>query len=531
MTNRADSSRRVRIAAILLGIAAAAWILYCPERPDRVFRALPPNCQLVTEHDQLARGWSERLGNPVLVQTLEGFGVRKAGELASDTNTLRIVRLVTGTRSLIGWSPALGPSAAPTWVGASWVGLRGRLFQLMLWARWIPGAGRLVRSPGGSLYLPLSESGDAEGAELALAFALRENVLLATLGPDPDAVRVLDWRLMRDAPLGAAFGASEPWTTPLTGPMRGWLSADAAAAYMPLRAPLSFEVVTWSPERIRLDLRLQPADLTWQTWRLAGRCAMLDALADAPPKALLVAPAGPVRHLLKSWFPGVPTSDPRAASDEQDACAYLTSQVYGGRFFGIALPAMHVLMPWPAAPDERLVPALIDTANRRFRLGLSAREPVPPVAGRILVDSARLGALGRTRDADCLAVEQRPGWLRLTSAAGSLDAQREAAVTGQADWRDAWQATCGQEEPIGLLWLDAPAVAHEASRAMTVYRLVSSLSRRAQDEVQEARLQQAVDALQACAAAGRIRVIAGRDGAWLALRIETAGAGVLPAAP
>ncbi len=521
-------NRWARVAAIALGLAAAAWVLYCPERPDRVFRALPPNCLLVTEHDELARGWSDRLGNPVLVQILEGFGVRKAGELATDTNTVRIVRLVTGKRSLIGWSPALGPSETPTWVGASFVGLRGRIFQLMLWARWIPGAGRLVRSPGGSLYLPLHASEGSDGPEVALAFALRENVLLATLGPDPDAVRVLDWRLMRDAPLGPVFGTGEPWSLPLAGPMRGWLAAEAADAYVPLRAPLSFDVAAWSPAKIRLDLRLQPADPAWQTWRLVGRCAMLDALADDPPRVLLVAPAGPVRRLLEAWLPGVRASARPAAGEEQDTCAYLTNQAYGGRFFGIALPAAHLLMPWPAAPDARLVPTLIDAANRRFRLGLAVRDSVPPMADRTLVDSARLGVLGRTRDADCLAVEQRPGWLRLASAAGSLDAQRAAAVTGQADWRAAWQAACAQPEPIGLLWLDAPAVAQEASRVMTVYRLVASLSRRDPDGTQETRLQKVVDALHACAAAGRVRVMAGREGAWLAVRVETAGVGASP---
>ena len=78
------------------------------------------------------------------------------------------------------------------------------------------------------------------------------------------------------------------------------------------------------------------------------------------------------------------------------------------------------------------------------------REPVPPVAGRVLIDSARLGALGRTRDADCLAVEQRPGWVRLTSAAGSFDAQREAGeayIRSQAG--EGWTAVPEQYDDGG----------------------------------------------------------------------------------
>jgi len=124
-------------------LLALLWPGLAPERRDLAFRAMPANSPFVSEHLDLSRVWRERFSNPLLVRTLQGAGVDKVDEWSEDPGTIWIVRLVSGKRSLIGWSPALGPSGGPCWTGASRAGFRGPLLRAMLLVRWVPGLGRL----------------------------------------------------------------------------------------------------------------------------------------------------------------------------------------------------------------------------------------------------------------------------------------------------------------------------------------------------------------------------------------------------
>jgi hypothetical protein len=513
------SRRRVRLLVGLYVLAACAWALHCPERPDRVFRALPANCALVSEHADLARAWTARLSQPWLLQGMERFGMRHPEKLATDPGTLAIVRLVSGRRSLVGWSPALGPSARPAWVGASWVGLRGRLLQAMLRARWIPGLGRLQRSAGGSVYLPIYSDKDRTAPDLALAFALRENVLLATLGPDPDAVRTLDWRMSCDAPVPAVFGAGQPWRERQAGPMFAWVLAESFVPTLGLTEPLCLEVETWSDAKVRLTVRATPPAGAWDEWRLQRRCTALEAMPDAPPGALAVLPAAAVRHALDRLLPGMlPVV---SAAPAEDACLTLAGQPYGGRLVGISLPALTLFLPWTGG-GLAWVPRATGLLNARLKAGLAVRAPDPPVPGRTLVDCTRLSIGGRTRDADCLAIEDRPGWLAVASSAGSLDAQREAAVNGQAAWRGAWTQAKSHAGAAAFFWADLPFVAREARRLAAVYRLVSVFSG-SPDEKAGALANEVLTALDACASAGRIAVVVSQAGSTWRAEVEMGG--------
>jgi hypothetical protein len=523
-TTAADRSRRLtRLAIGLLGLAALLWILHIPERRDRVFRAMPDNSLMVSEHLELAQVWRERFDNPLLVKTLSGAGVRHAEEWAADTNIVWIVRLVSGPRSLIGWSPALGPSAKPCWTGASWVGMRGRLLNLMLLTRWIPGAGRLLTTPTGVRYLPMKSS---KMSGLKLAFALRENVLLATLGEDPEAVRTLEWRLTHDAPLAPLFVHDPaPWKRTGAVPHRAWVAPEISPWPMPLGGPVEVALRAMEPDRLGLAVRVTHTDTTLPAdgaALLTGRCAAADALAgEEAVRALLLLPHGTAQGLLARYLRGMPlppAADAAGAGD--DVCLYLSAQSYGGRLFNLAVPALTMLLPWPGDTRGWNATQMVAQVNAAMGLKLRTRVPDPPVPGRTLIDwlggSRRLRLLSGD---DCMVAERHPGWLTLCTSAASLDAQRRAPTGERCSWRAALEARrqmAGERPMGGFLWLDLAATVHELRQAMAVYRLAAAFGALRLSDEESARLERLSAALTAFEGVGRL------DAAWFteAGRIE-----------
>ncbi|MDD5707248.1 MAG: hypothetical protein PHR35_15095 [Kiritimatiellae bacterium] len=477
------SRRLIRLGLALLALAALLWLLHIPERKDRVFRAMPENSLMVSEHLDLAKVWRERLDNPMVLDAMSGAGMREAPDWMSDTNIVWIVRLVSGPRSLIGWSPALGPSGSPCWTAASWVGLRGRLLNLMLLTRWIPGVGRLQTTPSGVRYLKL-KSKKTRG--LKLAFALRENVLMSTLGVDPDSVRTLEWRFVNDAPLAPLFRCDpQPWKRTGSMPHRAWV--DPAISPVPLPADGPLEVGLREAGREHLDMIVRwpskhgataPAS---EAAALAGRCTAATALAGNSASGLLMLPYTTAQRLAQRHLPGVRLYEPSARADErEDVCLYLCSQPYGGRLFNLAVPSLTLLLPWADVTDPaRTAANLVIQLNAALDVNLTTRVPDPPVAGRTLI--SWLGG-GRRRqwlsDDACMAAEWHPGWMTLCSSAASLDAQRRADADAPGAWRDGLTARLSGAAPgtlHGYLWLDLHAAAYELTQLLSVLRIATAL--------------------------------------------------------
>lgn len=511
MVNPAANRSRLlsRLAFALLALVALLWLLHIPERRDRVFRAMPDNSLMVSEHLDLAKVWRARFDNPLLVKTLSGAGVRHVEEWAADTNIVWIVRLVSGPRSLIGWSPALGPSSKPCWTGASWVGMRGRLLNLMLLARWIPGAGRLRTTPSGVRYLPMKSS---KMIGLNLAFALRENVLLATLGEDPEAVRTLEWRLIHDAPLAPLFVHDPtPWKRTGSVPHRAWVAPGISPWPTPVGGPIEVGLRTLEPDRLGLSVRAAHTDATLPdagAAPLAGRCAAADALAgEEAVRALLLLPQGTAHGLLTRYLPGL-TPPPAAdtAAGREDACLYLSAQSYGGRLFNLAIPALTLLLPWPGDTREWNATQMVSQANAALGLKLRTRPTDPPVPGRALIDwlggSRRLRLLSGD---DCIVAERHPGWLTLCSSAASLDAQRRAPTGERCSWRAALAERlrlAGARTMGGYLWVDLAATVHELRQAVAVCRLAVAFGALRLGEEESARLERLSEWLTAFEAVG-----------------------------
>ncbi len=500
------NARPLRIGIAIFAFVILFWLGFVPERRDRVFRAMPENSVFVSEHLDLPRVWRNRFDNPLLVQTLAGAGVHRVEDWASDTNIVWIVRLVSGRRSLIGWSPSLGPSATPCWTGASWAGFRGPLLRAMLFVRWVPGLGRLQTTARGTRYLDTASKKEKARGEtgLKLGFYLRENILLATLGDDPDAVRALDWRLTRDAPLAPVFANDPaPWLKTGSAPHRAWVSPAASPITLPfLSQPVEARIDTFENDRIGLDLTVpfdaRPANRDRPT--LANRCTAADALASDAAAALLLLPASTVRAAVQDRIPALALFRAPPPPDE-DAALYLTTQPLGGRVFGLAVPAATLLYPGPNDTPGVLTQSVAHVA-RATKLKLRTYEPDYNLNRRLLIDWMGGSRHLRLAREDCVAVEQHPGWLTLCTSAASLDAQRRTRAEAPAAWRKALterHQAAGATGLNGFLWIDIAPTADELRQIYAVYRLATSLGaiRVTDDEADAMRgIQRVLDALR-----------------------------------
>ncbi len=469
--------RRLGITALVLIVLG--WLGHVPERRDRVFRAMPENSLFVSEHLNLSGVWRERFDNPLLVQTLQGAGIRKVEEWSQDTNIVWIVRLVSGRRSLIGWSPALGPGAEPCWTGASWAGWRGPLLRTMLAVRWVPGLGRLQTTEAGTRYLYTASRRRQARGEMGekVAFYLRENILLATLGDDPDAVRSLDWRVVHDAPLAPIFrGDPKPWQQSGCAPHRCWLEPAASPLPLPLTDPVEAAITKFTANEIALSLRA-PHSVALGAGSadyLSGRCAAAEALAPAAAAAILYLPATTAHAVLNSAMPGLPLVS-KAPATGSDAALYITTQALGGKVFNLGVPAMTLLYPEPTG-EAAAIEATIEMIAARSKLPLRIRPEAETTQGRRIIDWLPKNKYIRLATEDCTVVELHPGWLTLCTSLTSLEAQRRFGSGGEAAYGAMLQQVLQEWQGVsGFCWLDLLRVSDELRHIYAVYRLATSL--------------------------------------------------------
>lgn len=485
---------RKRLLHAAVAVAATILLLflagYRPERRDLVFRAMPSNSILVSEHLDIHGVWRERFSNPLISGTLAGFGVDDVEEWAEDEGIIWITRLVAGRRSLIGWTPALGPAGEPCWTGASWAGLRGPLLRAMLLVRWVPGLGRLHTTPKGTRYLEtISQRRQARGETgPKVAFYLRDNVLFATLGEDPDAALDLARRMGDDkAALATVFGRDQrPWRQTGSAPHRAWVAPphDPTPPCLTGVPPLEARVTEIRADR--LDLVVMgtmpggnaPLPTDEAAAFLTGNCTAAGALAADAAGAMVLLPAATARRAISSLLPGLPVLASGGELDEsEDAAMYITTGELGGRLVGLAVPALTLLVPASADDPGTLRESIARIADAS-RLPLRTYKQESSADGRLLVDWMGGSRHIRLAREDCIATELHPGWLIVCSSAAALDAQRRTAPEAAAPWREDLRdlsESGGGGALNGFAWIDLARTAYELRQVYAVLRLAIAL--------------------------------------------------------
>ena len=525
-------ARPLRLAVGALVLLALLWPGLAPERRDLAFRAMPANSPFVSEHLDLSRVWRERFSNPLLVRTLQGAGVHKVEEWSEDPGTIWIVRLVSGRRSLIGWSPALGPAGQPCWTGASWAGFRGPLLRGMLFVRWVPGLGRLGTTARGTRYLETVSKRKRARGETGpkIGFILRKNILLAAMGDDPDAVHDLDRRLISNAPLAPLFAEDpEPWKRTGCVPHRAWVSPALSPLPLPFDRPAEARLTRFAADRIGLDLALPLATgdtAAGARGRLTSSCAAADALAADAACALLLLPGAAARDGLLRLLPALGEAW-RTSVDGKHAAIYLTTQTLGGRIFGLAVPAITLLYPEPPIASNA-IPQAIEAVSKAISLKLRTRQADGGPDGRLLVDWLGRSKHIRLAPEDCVAIETHPGWMTLCSSAASLDAQRQGgAEAGGGTWRvllDSQLAAAGDGGLDGFAWIDLARTTYELRQLHAVFRLATSLGALRVTEQESAAMGQTQTLLNALDIAGSLALAWRQEASRMRIGVELSAA-------
>lgn len=466
-----------------LVLVLLAWFARIPEKRELPFRAMPPGCPIVAETLDLARNWHERLANPLAIAAMRIAGVEEPRSIAGDADLEATLRILTGKRAVLGYVPEIGPTRAPAFVGASYVGMRAWPMRVLLAIRHVPGLGPLEQSESGALFLRFSDEDEEDAPVPVLGLDLKDGVLLAAWSTDPDAIRTLAWRAAQDAlPVAPVLAGDEPWRTPLQQPVRAWTSTGAwlpmdrsdgslAASHHPVRCA----VRRWNRSALEMEVDLRLEDPPGGT-PLERSCAMLDALPDDPPIAVLALPRRVVEDALRAFRI-------RLAPAKGDACLALVGSAYGARLLGVDVPSIQASLPW--AEDDAATAATLATLWNLFP-GAGAR--VRPSAGsRFAIELADL-PIARLAGLDLVA-EKRGGWLTAATSASSLDKLRAAPLTGRSVWRKGWQAACANRDAFAYLWLDLPALSKEYERLFALVRLVATFQPDLLDESLLATLQ------------------------------------------
>ncbi|MBN1558364.1 MAG: hypothetical protein JW951_09485 [Lentisphaerae bacterium] len=482
--------RTVFYVTLLIAVAAAVWWMFrFPYDAQRLYRVIPGDARLVSEHDAPGQRREILASAPLPA----GLAVPDGG-LPEAAGWLDALLARGASRKVVtGYVPSFGRTGRPGWAFASWVGGYGQWLRWGLFAPWMQDFAPIRLDGGGRGWTrPVGDSGQG----LFLSLDVTEGLLLGCVSADPKGVQVLLDRLYRLAPPGPLWNGDDdaPGISRLGDPriaairaapdrfrfrwedtggggtamrtaevaltevdpdgFRGWILGDAAAVVAP-------------PAEERTD----PA-------AAARRRKALETLAarlNGAPDALVVLPVRHGRDLLARHLGG-PGARPADAllgelAADGEGLAFLCgfSGEHSGRLLGLRVPA---LMAGVTVEDEtgaldRLAAAL-DGVNARYGWGLIPQRRVRGGVEIMVIENTRGGIYGS------LGADERPafaaveGWLLGCSSAGVLEqVLRDGAAGAAPVWAEGLRR--GTE---GYAWVDLEAAGAALRKAMAAYALV-----------------------------------------------------------
>lgn len=467
---------------LFLGLCVL-WFFWHPKRMDALFMTIPADATVASFHDRLDAEWRGLTRHPQLVAVLEGLGVEDAGSLKDNRGVYQTLYWLTGRHTVLGyvpgpWSYTGGGLETGSLAGASYVGWKAKIMELLWRVKWVPGLGRLQTTPSGTRYLAFKVD-EAFGGVLFLGLDIADGVLMATLSRNPEDVRLLADRLHRFGPRDApaeAFGGTRPWLTPLDAVNRFWIRDPHLIGSL---AGVRVDVGSLRQPTLDLDVRLEGvrADDIHPLRTLDRFSAPAIPGADLPADAGFLHLAADVRLL--DWAVGRMGRDARAfwpGSADGLCVIRLTGKPYEGRLVRLACPAVMLSMPWPAGVAFGEWAATVNfLLQREGALALRATYRTDDAASAFFVFPSELERFGRADVRDMFFAEHRAGVFHagthygsyLSQRAFSADTERDGAVVADvvSDWQNRFP------EAVAVVRLDVPRAAREFRHLGAIVRL------------------------------------------------------------
>lgn len=426
--------------------------LHSSEKVEVPYRAIPDGVTIASDHTDIRGRWRDLVTLPAISSFLAMNRI-DAEKFRNEIGWRILIPLVTGDNTVFAFDPCRSADGQPVLYGASFAGWRRAVLQFMLATRWIPGLGRLEVAPGGSKYLPL------EGSPLMVSFSMRDNVLLAALSTDGDAVQDLERKLDGSSPVADIFGGGSPYIDARKHLHRFWFNVPDLCENEPVPVCLKIDRLDAGHFSATCDFPADfMADYIGDGAEIVGRNSKSLLMAGDKAIAFSLLPRKTVAGLLNEQFYGVRNAAERKLDREEDAALYLNSDEFGGRFFGFSIPALTVLCPGVVISRDQI---------ERFIARLRAGEKYPQVAETENVGNNALVPL-RWQKGNAL-VKMTPseyGVIELNrinqgftfcSARLSYKAQTMRKTRSEPPWKD-WLATrideCHDKRAVAFLWLD-----------------------------------------------------------------------------
>ena len=506
--------KKKRKLIILVAVLVMAIVIaHSTEHPDLPYRAMPESATVASDHFNVRGRWRDFVLLPAVSNALDAADV-DVMEFRNQPGWRILIPLTTGRNTVLAVTPEYGADNEPVLWGASFAGWRRLVLRFLLVTRWIPGLGRLQVAPGGSKYLQLGSK--RHPSDWKVGFAMRDNVLLAALSTDGDAVRELERRLEEKAQPPAVFNGGKPWEDAGAMLHRFWIGGPLVEGFF--GAPIHAWISEAAADRLTMGARSPRPTLISKYLdkddRLTGENAKASALGADSAFILALLPRRAATEYLRELLHPVNPVD--ALEHEEDAVAYLTGAPYHGSLFGVRIPALTLL-----CPGLRLARGNVENGVRRlFGTGKypAVLEGVDQKS-RVLVPIRwqKGNALFKTYPQENGVVELNrvSHGFTFCSAQMSYDAQQKAMPAAKAPWRE-WLDTRmkaqGNERPVGFLWIDIAPIANELTQILAVTRMASLIGIVRLEEDEKSTLDTVGRFLSAYTAGGRVAILISDDG-------------------
>ena len=499
-------------AIILVAIAIA----HSTEHPALPYCAMPESAIVASDHYDVRGRWRDFVLLPAVSNALTAvdFDVM---EFRNEPGWRILIPLTTGPNTVLALTPEYGADNEPVLWGASFAGWRRLVLRFLLVTRWIPGLGRLEVAPGGSKYLQLGSK--RHPSDWKVGFAMRDNVLLAALSTDGDAVRELEKRLEEKASSPAVFGGAKPWEDVGSKLHRFWIDGNALGAFgQTLGAPIHAWISELSANNMSVGARIPRSG--WfgkylaEGDRLTGDNAKAFALGADSAFLLALLPRHTAAEYLRELF--YPVSPVAPLESEEDTVAYLTGAPFNGSLFGVRIPALTILCPGLRLARENVVsgvrrlfgtskyPAVIESVDQKSRVLVPIRWQKGNAVFKTYPQEDGVVELNRISHG-----------FTFCSARMSYDAQQKAAPAAKAPWRK-WLAerlkTQSNGKPVGFLWIDVAPIADEAKQILALTKMASLIGIVRFDANETSTINALGSFLNAYKASGRIAILVSDDG-------------------
>lgn len=204
---------------IVLGIA---FILFCffynPTKIELLFKAIPENAVLSVYVNSLSNEWDAAMQNNMLMGTASVIAEEDLSELRENEGLKWTLRLLTGKDSVVAAVDVNKDAQIDFYdgdylAGATSVGFRRRIMELLWRIKYVPGLGTLGVTEDGIRYLDFSKHKVGPSPRNpVLALDMVKGVLCVAYTPNPSDLNNVTSRVNKKTPIAFVFELTDdPW--------------------------------------------------------------------------------------------------------------------------------------------------------------------------------------------------------------------------------------------------------------------------------------------------------------------------------